>query len=444
MRFRIAGILTLAAFLLACSLLYPDEAPVSPQPTFEPSELLSLVVSLAESPEPASGELPGGDEWALWSQDTQLRGANTWQRIVIPELDGPEFLGSDYIGPPYTQADLNGLAASGANYINLSHPGLFTEHPPYVLDEQVQANLDHLLEMAAHADLFAVITFRTGPGRSDFTFYRDGAGDWFDPDLLVEWVWTDQPAQDAWVEMWRYTAERYRDNPVVIGYDLMCEPNAEDVVLGIYEPGEFYPQYTDTIYDWNRFYPRIVDGIREVDTTTPILVSSVGWGGVRWLPYLDPVSDSRVIYTIHQYDPHDYTHQEAEAGYVYPGELDLDWDGQPDMFDRAWLASYLSKVDEFKARYAVPVSVNEYGVQRWNPGAADFIRDSMDIFENLDLNYAVWVWDPNWQPWTSSVNFMNYRYGPDPANTTPIENDLQDVILDFWARNTVRPSNFYP
>jgi hypothetical protein len=34
----------------------------------------------------------------------------------------------------------------------------------------VQAHLDDLLDMIARADMFAVITARTGPGRSDFTF----------------------------------------------------------------------------------------------------------------------------------------------------------------------------------------------------------------------------------------------------------------------------------
>ena len=99
------------------------------------------------------------------------------QRIVVPHYDGDMFLGDGYIGPPYTQEDFNRLASLGANYVNLSHPGLFTERPPYVLDENVQANLDAMIGMAAEADLFVVITFRTGPGRNDFTFYRDD--DWF-------------------------------------------------------------------------------------------------------------------------------------------------------------------------------------------------------------------------------------------------------------------------
>jgi hypothetical protein len=65
------------------------------------------------------------DKWTLWTDGTQLRGANIWQRVVVPELDGDEFLGDGYVGPPFTQADFDRLAALGANYINLSHPGLF-------------------------------------------------------------------------------------------------------------------------------------------------------------------------------------------------------------------------------------------------------------------------------------------------------------------------------
>ena len=57
-------------------------------------------------------------------------------------------------------------------------------------------------------------------------------------------------------------------------------------LLDLYNPEDFYPEYADSIYDWNQFYPRIVAGIREVDSDTPILVSAMGWGAVRWLPYL--------------------------------------------------------------------------------------------------------------------------------------------------------------
>lgn len=434
------SVISMVIFILLAACAMPGAELTAEENSPPASEEVNQSVPTAESEDVETS----ADKWSLWTNGTQLRGANIWQRIIIPELDGPEFLGSGYIGPPYTQADFDELAALGANYVNLSHPGLFTERPPYVLDEQAQANLDGLIEMAAQADLFVVITFRTGPGRSDFTFYRDGAGDWFDEDLLIENVWTDQEAQDAWVEMWRYTAERYRDNPVVVGYDLMCEPNSSGVAFEIYEPVDFYAEHADTIYDWNRFYPRVVAGIREVDSQTPILVGGNGWSLVNWLPHLKPVDDPHIVYTAHQYEPQSqYTHQEPPPAInTYPGEFDLDWDGEPDSFDRAWLEDFLSPLADFQQQYDTPVAVNEFGVLRWVPNAADFMRDQMDIFEKTGINYAQWVWDPDWKPWAESNSGWNFRYGEDPQNTTPVENELQAVILEFWTRNTLRPSNF--
>lgn len=424
--------------------------------------LFFLVFSLAActadvTPDPrltepaAAGELPAAppttsvmdaprlDKWALWTQGTRLRGANTWQRIVVPKYDGDEFLGDGYLGPPYTQADFDALAALGANYVNLSHPGVFTERPPYVLDENVVANLDRMIEMAGNADLFVVITFRTGPGRNDFTFYRDD--DWFAPKDLIENLWSDADAQAAWVEMWRYTAERYRANPVVVGYDLLCEPNASEI-LGIWDPDEFYAEYGGSLYDWNRWYPDIVSAIRDVDSETPILVAGEGWSGLSWLPYLQPTNAERIVYTFHQYAPHSYTHQEAGGSNPYPGEFDLNYDGAADVFDWHWFGDYLDTASDFSAEHGVPVAVNEYGVARWVSGAPDFMYDEMSAFEELGVNYALWVWDPAWQPWTDGVNFMTFRFGTDPENTVNIENELQDVIRSFWARNTVRPSDF--
>ena len=123
---------------------------------------LQLVTGPVDAPGPAAPEptvppapLPsesGIDKWSLWADGTQLRGANIWQHVVVPWVDGDEFLGDDHVGPPFVQQDLDRLAALGANYVNISGPGLFTEKPPYVPDEAAQAHMDNLLDMIARAD----------------------------------------------------------------------------------------------------------------------------------------------------------------------------------------------------------------------------------------------------------------------------------------------------
>jgi hypothetical protein len=43
-------------------------------------------------------------------------------------------------------------------------------------------------------------------------------------------------------------------------------------------------------------------------------------------------------------------------------------------------------------------SYNHFGVSRWAPGAAVFMRDQMDDFERRSMNYTIWVWDSSWRP----------------------------------------------
>lgn len=386
------------------------------------------------------------DKWSLWTNGTQLRGVNIYQTVVVPELDGLEFKGPGPVGPPFVQEDFERLAALGVNYVNISHPGLYTEKPPYQVDEGVVANLDRLLEMIQAADMFAVISFRTGPGRAEWGLccLEEAGGDWLPESYLNDDVWVEQAAQDAWVEMWRYTAERYQGHPIVVGYDLMVEPNSNEVWLDEWEPDEFYDDHSDTLYDWNPLFHRITAGIREVDNETPIIVGGMSYSDWEWFPYIEPSGDARTIYAIHQYSPHRYTHQYDDPEYGYPGELDLDWDGRDDDFDQGWLADLVAEVDEIGRGFDAPVVINEYGLVRWMPGGVEFIRDEMALFEMHGFNYAIWAWEPAWEPWTQGMDAFNLRFGTDPGNKQDdMDNELLRMLMEYWARNTVRPSDFY-
>ncbi|MFQ6094186.1 MAG: cellulase family glycosylhydrolase, partial [bacterium] len=289
---------------------------------------------------------------------------------------------------------------------------------------------------------------RTGPGRSEFTFLLEDLDDWFDESYLNDSVWQDQEAQDAWAAMWRSTAERYRNNPIVVGYDLMVEPNANEVGsdfvndrLDIWDPEQFYSNYGGTWYDWNQFYPHITAAIRQVDPNTPILIGGMAYSAVDWLPYVQPTADPYTVYTVHQYAPTVYTHQDTSAENTYPGVFDTDWDGDDDHFDRTWLENLFSTIDTFAATHGVPAAANEFGVVRWVPGADDFMDDQMDLFEQRGMNHALWLWETSWTPYAEEVDAFNFRHGPDPNNHSDVESSaLIDVIVSYWGRNTIRPS----
>lgn len=377
------------------------------------------------------------DKFTLWTDSVQLRGANVYQRRVYPDLDGTEFLGLGPLGPPYMAEDFARLAALGANYVNISHTGLFTERPPYVVDTDAQQNLDELLAMIAQADMFAVISLRSGPGRGEFALFP--GEDWYPSRLVNDEVWSSSAAQDAWVDMWRYVAERYRENPIVVGYDLMVEPNPADVVLGVYAPEDFYPDHAGTLLDWNQLYPRIVDGLREVDKDTPILVGAMGYSNVGWLSYLESTGDDRTIYAIHQYEPFGYTHQSPDEGLQYPGTFDADGDGAAELVNREWLEELYQGAAEFAEAHGVPVAVNEFGVHRYAPGAANYLRDQYDALEQSGMNHAIWLWGTSYPP-QASVDDFDLLHGLDPANHVEVDSTLIDVLRANWEQNCIRPS----
>ncbi|GAG52346.1 unnamed protein product, partial [marine sediment metagenome] len=203
-----------------------------------------------------------------------------------------------------------------------------------------------------------------------------------------------------------------------------------------------YSTYAGTLYDWNQLHPRITTAIREVDSDTPILIGGMSYSAVGWLPYLQPTGDTRTVYTAHQYEPMQYTHQSPPLEHSYPGAFDTDWDGVDDQFNQAWLENLLSTVDTFASTHGVPVAVNEFGVVRWEPGAADFMDDQMNAFEELGVNHALWLWEAVWEPRAELNDDFNFLHGPDPDHHAEVSSsELIDVIVQHWGRNTVHPSD---
>ena len=148
------------------------------------------------------------DKWDLWaSPKTRLRGANIWQEV---DGDPTEHPVEEVFSPIYEAKDFRELREWHANYVHLSVPGIFSTGPiggPYSLWEPVAQRLDQLIKMASDANLYAVLAFRTGPGRAEAGFdhkVKDHDPNWHR-------VWTEGTAMTAWEKMWEQAASRYKN-----------------------------------------------------------------------------------------------------------------------------------------------------------------------------------------------------------------------------------------
>ena len=425
-------------FVILSGCLLPFSPPNNQTQNISQNQTINQNMTVPSSP---NGTAPL-DKFSLWNNGTQLRGANIYQRIVYPDVyDDPVAWGNGPLGPNFTQDDFNALSNAGANVVVLSHPGLYDDRPPYSFDQEAQDNLDRYIGMAKKANLFIIISFRTGPGRSEFTFFGVG-NDTFGLTHLNDEVWKDKNAQNKWADMWKYTAARYKNEPNVIGYELMVEPNSNGVWLDIYNPEDFYPAYENSTYDWNQMYPNIVSAIREVDNNTPILISPMSWSSVRWLNSLSIPSESRIVYSVHQYEPQsEYTHQEYSTNMLsYPESFE--WNGEQTQFDKSWFETYLLPIDQFKSDNNAQVTVTEYGLERSVPGAEIYLDDEVAAFEKRGMNYFIWSWQPASEGFNQAQNDFNFRMGTDLNNLTEGNSQLYQTIKKHWKKNEIRPSDF--
>ena len=270
------------------------------------------------------------------------------------------------------------LAAAGANTVVLSHAGVFTEVPPYRLDPAVAENLSRLVDQAHEAGLAVVIAQRTGPGRSEITFVRDDVGTFYDEADLIETLWTDPVAHDAWVEMWTYLAETYREHPAVIGYDLLVEPNAS-VVLGN-RPSSARP--------WLDLHPRLVDAVRSVDPATPIILEPEGWASPTWSRLMPRIDADFVVHSVHLYDPFDYSVNGAD---------DVGAEAAASAFQAA-----LDVAETEAERLGTPLAVLELGVTAQQIDGDAYLRRVLDELTSRHVSWSMWLWEPHtdrqWTP----------------------------------------------
>lgn len=361
-------------------------------------------------------------KWDLWTHGNCLRGANLWQA----RNDKSEFgnaLGEGAVGPPFSIDILRRLRSWGGNLVMLSHPGIFSEKAPYLMEAKVQANLDEMVHKAGAAGLYTVISFRTGPGRSEKAFSPPPG-----PESGRQ-IWTSRAAQDAWVRMWKHVAQRYRNHPHVVGYNLMVEPNPNTTAVKEHNPEAFAKKYGGSLYDWYPLAQRIVQAIRSVDRLTPILVSPMNYGDLGWLSAMPLMRDGRTVYIVHQYEPYLYTHQTEPFSYFYPGFFDGNWDGVPETIDRGWLRGIFTPLESFRNSHKVPLAVMEYGLKHRVPDSAKFLSDELEIFETLQLSHALWLWETDY----SGVDWddFNVRAASDPV--------FLDTLKKNWQRNVNFP-----
>lgn len=149
---------------------------------------------------------------------------------------------------------------------------------------------------------------------------------------------------------------------------------------------------------WRELTKSVINEIRKYDPGRFIVVTPVLGGMPTQYNYAKPLEDTRVIYGLHMYLPHDYTHQGIHGrplGLKYPGLVAFQY------YDKNKLEELMMPAIEFQRKYKVPVWVGEFSSVRWARGSNAYLRDLIEIFDKHDFGWAYFQyksyhgWDPD-------------------------------------------------
>jgi endoglucanase len=235
-------------------------------------------------------------------------------------------------------------------------------------------------------------------------------------------MFLDAACQQKFVEVWQHIARRYKDTKIIWAYDLANEP-VESAV-------------SENLADWQDLAERAARAIRQIDPNRTILVEPAQWGNPQGLRELQPINVPGVVYSVHMYLPHAFTHQgvhDPGKAYRYPGEI------EGKRWDKAQLEAALKPVVEFQRAYGVHIYIGEFSVIRWAPddSAYRYLKDLIDIFEAHDWDWSYHAFR-EWNGWS-------VEHGPDPKDPTRSQTPTsREQLLRSWfaknAKRTEQPS----
>lgn len=358
----------------------------------------------------------------VWFDDITFAVAKPPVRRPAPAFAGPPVDRRDaprrrgaMIDPGVDAAGLRTLGRDwGANLIRWQlirkgRPGQPSSLDDYDawLEGELQ-KLDAALPVCREVGLQVVVDLHSPPGG------RGTSGGYVGSD---DRLFTDRACQQKFVRVWEGIARRYRGAQPIWGFDLVNEP-VEDVV-------------EDGCDDWQALAERAARAIRAIDPARTIIVEPAAWGGPGGLADLVPLPMSNVVYSVHMYLPHAFTHQGVHGpgpAYRYPGIIE----GQA--WDKTQLEAALQPVVDFQRTYGVPIYIGEFSAIRWAPegSAVRYLSDLIEIFEAHGWDWSYHAFR-EWSGWS-------VEHGPDRADSRPAAQPTdRQQLLQRWYQSARTP-----
>ncbi|KRE47129.1 glycoside hydrolase family 5 protein [Paenibacillus sp. Soil522] len=278
--------------------------------------------------------LPEGYMWRFPDQGDRPRRIERLIVDLIGEAKAADFW-ELYYDRHTAEADIQKIALEGFNSVRvpINARFLIEEGEPLQVKEGRMQLIDRVIEWCRKYSLYVILDLHGAPGGQTGTNIDDSEND--KPELFM-----DERNKRLTVSLWRLLADRYKDEWIVAGYDLLNEPLPE--WFSAYN-GEVMPLYKE-----------IVDAIREVDDHHMIILEGAHWA-TDWSIFDEKIDDNLML-QFHKY-----------------------WNNP----DTESIQLFLDKREEWN----VPIFMGEGGENN-----CDWFAGVFRLYEDHDISWNFWTW----------------------------------------------------
>lgn len=317
--------------------------------------------------------------------------------------------GNSFNETPPDTAYFKALAATGATWVRLTFSKWKGEGRDFLLGDADRydgipkkdlATLRRVLDAAQAAGLKVVLAPLSLPGAR----WAQQNGGKFDDRL-----WSDPAFAGQAARFWSDLATALKDHPAIAAYNILNEP-APEKTTGLAENGAmpdleaWQKQHSGGPRDLPALYTRIIAAIRAVDPVTPVMVDGGYYANPRMLAsWPAPLSDERVLYAFHMYEPYDATsvpNMKRATPLRYPG-VKTAYAGGELRWDKAAVAAHVGTAFDWAAAHGVKpnrIVAAEFGCMRLWADCGAYLRDVTDAVDARGGHWAFYafredVWD---------------------------------------------------
>ncbi len=188
-------------------------------------------------------------------------------------------------------------------------------------------------------------------------------------------LYEDADLRQAQIDSWLAVVERVKDEPGLLGYDLMNEP------FGQIREGETLLSAAERVerVQLTAMYQRITDAIAQVDPDHWVFIEPPNLASLGIPTSLGRVNGPKVALYPHMYDV------SLESQTYDPNSTEYTYD--PAFFDK-WAAAITTYVD----KYPMPMLVGEWGAARPEAHSMDaYFRESLATMDRVASGWSIFV-----------------------------------------------------